>query len=99
MNHGAAARVSERRRAPAGGIIRGTSALVVLIEDNPNTVTLKPDVFQHVAFETRGDEERAYPSSLMGVLALIRQAFFDAEHYALDQSDFAKRPPEVPRPE
>ncbi len=85
--------------APANGIIRGTSALVALVEDNPNAVTLKPDVFQHVAFEPRGDEERAYPSSLMGVIAAVRQAFFDAEHYALDHADFAKRPTERPRPE
>jgi imidazolonepropionase-like amidohydrolase len=85
--------------APASGIIRGTSAQVALVEDNPNTVTLKPDVFQHVAFETRGDEERAYPSSLMGVIAVVRQAFLDAGHYTQDHADYAKRPNARPRPE
>ena len=85
--------------APASGIIRGTSALVALVEENPNVVILKPDVFQHVAFETRGGEERAHPSSLMGVIALIRQSFLDAEHYALDHADYAKHPSDRPRPE
>ncbi len=30
--------------APAKGIIRGTSALVALVEENPNDIVLKPDV-------------------------------------------------------
>ncbi len=85
--------------APGGGIIRGTSALVNLVEDNPNSVVLKPDVFQHIAFETRSDEERAYPSSLMGVIATVRQSFFDAAHYAVDHADFAQRPNGRARPE
>lgn len=85
--------------APGNGIIRGTSALVTLAEDNPNSVILKPDVFQHIAFETRSDDERAYPSSLMGVIATVRQSFLDADHYALDHADFVKRPNARPRPE
>lgn len=85
--------------APANGIIRGSSALVTLIEDNPNRIILKPDVFQHIALESRGDEERTYPSSLMGVIATVRQSFFDAQHYALDQADYAKRPGERALPE
>src|SRR6266568_4138251 len=45
--------------APAKGIIRGTSALVALVEENPNEIVLKPDVFQHIAFDTRsGGEDR-----------------------------------------
>jgi len=85
--------------APANGIIRGSSALVALVEDNPNRIILKPDVFQHIALESRGDEERAYPSSLMGVIAAVRQSFFDAQHYGLDQADYTKRPGGRARPE
>lgn len=65
--------------APSRGIIRGTSALVALAEEDPNTLVLKPDVFQHVAFETGGGgEDGSYPGSLMGVIAAVRQGFFDA---------------------
>jgi len=85
--------------APQRGIIRGTSALVNLVEANPNEVMLKSDVFQHVAFDTQGEEERAYPGSLMGVIAAVRQTFFDAQHYTLDQSDWQKKPQGRKRPD
>src|SRR6266581_3236027 len=62
---------------PSKGILRGASTLVALTEENPNEIILKPDVFQHIAFETRG-EDRSYPGSLMGVIAAVRQSFFDA---------------------
>ena len=65
--------------APAKGIVRGTSALVALSDENPNEVILKPDVFQHLAFETHQTDDRAYPGSLMGVIAAIRQSFFDSQ--------------------
>jgi imidazolonepropionase-like amidohydrolase len=85
--------------APAHGIIRGTSALVALGEENPNAAMLKPDVFQHIAFQTDADEDGAYPQSLMGVIATVRQSFFDAQHYALDHADFAQHPAGRTRPE
>jgi imidazolonepropionase-like amidohydrolase len=85
--------------APASGIIRGRSALVTLAEDNPNAVVLQPDLFQHVAFETHSDDERAYPGSLMGVIAAVRQTFFDAEHDTVDRADYAKHPTDRARPE
>src|SRR5438876_3155017 len=85
--------------APAKGIIRGTSALVALVEENPNDIVLKPDVFQHVAFDTRTGEDRSYPASLMGAIATLRQSIFDAQHYALDHADYAKHPQDRNRPE
>jgi len=85
--------------APGSGILRGRSALVTLAEDNPNAVVIRPDVFQHVAFETQGGDERAFPASLMGVIAAVRQTFFDARHYALDHADWQKKPQGRKRPE
>ncbi len=84
--------------APAKGIIRGTSALVALSDEDPNKVVLKPDVFQHIAFETQAAAERKYPDSLMGVIASIRQSVFDAQHYALDHADYDKNPAGRERP-
>src|SRR6266850_7136679 len=85
--------------APSKGIIRGTSALIQLAQENPNDVILKSDVFQHIAFESAQGEERAYPGSLMGMIAVVRQTFFDARHYALVQTDYQahlheRKPPE-----
>jgi imidazolonepropionase-like amidohydrolase len=84
---------------PVRGIIRGTSALVALAEENPNDAVIKPDVFQHIVFETHPSDERPYPGSLMGVIASVRQSFFDARHYALDHADYQKHPQERKRPE
>jgi len=85
--------------APARGVVRGTSALVSLAEQDPNEVIVKSDVFQHIAFETQDGDERAYPGSLMGAIATVRQSFFDAQHYALDQADWQKNPQGRKRPE
>src|SRR5262249_22101852 len=84
---------------PEKGIIRGTSALVALSEENPNEVIIRSDVFQHIALESRRSDERGYPGSLMGVIAAVRQSFFDAQHYALDQADYQKHPQGRSRPE
>ena len=85
--------------APMRGIVRGTSALVALAELDPNEVIVKSDVFQHIAFETHEEDESAYPGSLMGAIAVVRQSFFDAQHYALDQADWQKKPQGRKRPE
>jgi imidazolonepropionase-like amidohydrolase len=85
--------------APGKGIIRGTSALVALSDENPNDAILKSDAFQHIAFETHQTGERAYPGSLMGVIATLRQTFFDAQHYAQDRADYSRNPQRRKRPE
>lgn len=85
--------------APARGIVRGTSALVELTERDPNEVIVKPDVFQVIAFETHEEDEKAYPGSLMGMIAAVRQSFFDARHYSLNQADWQKNPQGRKRPE
>ena len=85
--------------APAKGILRGMSALVALSDEKANRVVLRPEVFQHVAFEVHQGDERAYPGSLMGVVACLRQSFFDAQYYALDWADYLKQPGERKRPE
>ncbi len=71
--------------APTRGIVRGTSGLVSLAEADPNELVIRPDVFQHIAFESATDDDGAgtYPTSLMGAIAVVRQSFFDAQHYKL----------------
>ena len=83
---------------PEKGILRGTSAFVVLSDSGPNEAVLKPDVFQHIAFDTTSAREGAYPRSLMGVIAAARQSFFDAQHYRLDQADYRQHPEKRKRP-
>ena len=64
---------------PDKGIIRGTSVFVALGETDPNRAIIRSDVWQNVGFE-EGIREDAYPESLMGVIAAVRQTFFDAQH-------------------
>ncbi len=66
---------------PGKGVIRGTSALINLGDEGPNQSVLKADVFQHAAFDAGTGPDKAYPKSLMGVIAAIRQTILDAQFY------------------
>ena len=85
---------------PSRGIIRGTSALLALSDSNPNDAVIRPDVFQHVAFEAgeRGEGPGSYPGSLMGIISAVRQTFFDAQHYFLEHESYDKSPQGRKRP-
>lgn len=65
---------------PHDGIIRGTGALVTLSDDRENMVVLKPNAAMHYSFN-RGTSNQTYPNSMMGSVALIRQALYDADWY------------------
>jgi len=60
------------------GIMRGTSALVTLDNDIANNVLLKDNVASHLAFN-KGTSTQEYPGSLMGMIALIRQTYYDVD--------------------
>lgn len=79
------------------GIMRGTSALVFAKPGSANEVILKPDISQWMSFR-KGSSRNAYPSALMGSIALIRQAMLDGQWYAEAQQTFAKNP-KAPAPE
>ena len=84
---------------PEKGVIRGTSAFVALSDAEPNRAIIRPDVFQHVVFDLEHHKTDVYPESLMGTIAAVRQAFFDAQYYILDQADYAKHPKNRARPD
>jgi imidazolonepropionase-like amidohydrolase len=78
---------------PSGDAIRGQSALIAtaLPDDEPQigavaderdgALVLKTPVALHVTFSERPEGGNAYPNSLMGVIAFVRQAFVDAQHW------------------
>lgn len=66
---------------PTRGVVRGSSALVALVEGDPNRITLRTDVFQHVALGAPDESDRSYPTTPMGTVAAVRQCFLDARHY------------------
>jgi len=80
---------------PAGDVISGQSALVDvaappdepqignIVEPRRGLVVVKSPVALHVSFPDRPRAaNNGYPESLMGVIAFVRQAFLDAQHYA-----------------
>ena len=62
------------------GIVRGTSALVALIDGKEQDALLKSRISSHFSF-SKGTSTQDYPSSMMGSVALLRQTFYDADWY------------------
>jgi len=62
------------------GISRGTSSLLNLGSNEVNDL-LVPEISAHYSFD-KGSSRQEYPSSLMGAIALLRQAWYDAAWYA-----------------
>jgi len=82
---------------PQRGIMRGWSALVNLADGKANDVLVRRNVAQHMQLAAEFGHE-GYPNSLMGIIALIRQALYDADWYAKAHEAFAKNPA-LKRPE
>ncbi len=62
------------------GIARGTGALVSLGNMADNEALLKNKVAGFFAFN-KGSSTQSYPNSMMGMIALLRQTFYDAAWY------------------
>lgn len=84
---------------PGRGIFRGSSALINLRDTDVTTSILAPLVAQHIAFDFNRRDDAAYPNSLMGCIALIRQNFLDASWYQAAQDAYRKNPGTTERPE
>lgn len=70
------------------GIARGTSVLVALNEQGDNSQRILDDAAsQHFSFEKSIAKKQAYPTSLMGSMALLRQMYYDADWYAKGKVD------------
>lgn len=95
----AAAGITTVLARPAGDVVAGQSALVnvvgppdepqigTLVESRRGLVVVRTPVALHVSFPERPRVAgTAYPRSLMGVIAFVRQAFLDAQHYALERA-------------
>lgn len=70
------------------GVIRGTSSLIALTEEEGNQLLLDEAAMQYSFF--KGVSKQTYPTSLMGIIALIRQAHYDAQAYVnhREKTDF-----------
>jgi len=81
---------------PEKSIFAGQSVIVNLNGDRKNRMVLGHPFALHINFVTSRGE---YPSSLMGTMSVLRQAFLDVEHYDLHTRQYAKSPLGLKRPE
>jgi imidazolonepropionase-like amidohydrolase len=99
----AAAGITSALVAPRGEVIAGQSSFINVLgpEEEPQVSGLADDrraplllrtpVALHVAFPAR-TQGNAYPVSLLGTIAFVRQTFLDAQQYAIAQAR-----PDAPR--
>jgi imidazolonepropionase-like amidohydrolase len=71
------------------GIARGTGTLVTLANQPNNLVMLKEKASAQYSF-SKGSSTQSYPSSLMGVIALLRQTYLDAAWYKTKPAEEGK---------
>ncbi len=71
----------------ADGIIRGNGMLIALSPDaTEGDRILKERSAQYLSFDKSVKSRQSYPTSTMGAMALIRQAYYDAKWYAKGKS-------------
>lgn len=63
------------------GIMRGTGTFVMLGDEKENKMIVKEKASANYSFR-KGSSTQDYPQSQMGVIALLRQTFYDARWYA-----------------
>jgi imidazolonepropionase-like amidohydrolase len=62
------------------GIARGTGAVVSLASEKENLLIIKDRASAHYSF-IKGSSTQSYPSSMMGMIALLRQTYLDGQWY------------------
>jgi imidazolonepropionase-like amidohydrolase len=62
------------------GIARGTGTLATLANEKENLVILKEKASAHYSFN-KGSSTQSYPNSMMGMIALLRQTYLDAQWF------------------
>jgi imidazolonepropionase-like amidohydrolase len=81
---------------PRTGIFLGQSALINLAGDTPQELLVRSPVALHVGFTPL--RQGAYPGSLLGVFAGLRQMLLDAQRYGQLQAAYARNPRGMARP-
>jgi imidazolonepropionase-like amidohydrolase len=69
--------------APRRGLFPGESALINLSGMKAGQMVVKSPVAMHIGLQSSGGAGGAYPGSLMGVLAFVKQKLLDAQHYEM----------------
>jgi imidazolonepropionase-like amidohydrolase len=68
------------------GIVRGTSVFAALADGPIQEAVLNDRASAHYSFD-KGASTQAYPNSIMGMVALLRQTYYDARWYRSASND------------
>ncbi len=80
---------------PRDGVVPGQSALIDLAGNTADEMAVRQPLALHLQMTTLG---RQYPGSLMGTMALARQALLDAAHYRDEWAAYERSPRGRTRP-
>lgn len=75
------------------GIARGTGSVVCLSDKKENFDIIKERASANYSF-SKGTSTQSYPQSLMGIIALLRQTFLDAQWYKNQPAGQTSKPTE-----
>ena len=81
---------------PNTNIFAGQGAMFSLAGERPGQMVVLPAAGLYLTM--RSTSFAAYPGSLMGVIAYIRQVYLDADHYKAANAIYAKHPQGLQRP-
>lgn len=82
---------------PNNGIFAGQGAVMNLSDSRPSRLIVQAPVGQYTSLSVVGG--RGFPSSLMGVIAYIRQCYIDLDYYRQAKAAYDKDPKGRTRPE
>lgn len=68
------------------GIIRGKGALIALINNGDSNSIIDNNSTQYLSLSKSVTSSQSYPSSMMGVFALLKQVYYDANWYSKGSS-------------
>jgi imidazolonepropionase-like amidohydrolase len=71
----------------ADGIARGTGTLVALNNNDGSVKIIQNTISNHFGFTKSATSRQSYPNSLMGMMALLRQMYLDADWYKKGNSE------------
>ena len=83
--------------APANGIFNGQSVVLNLGKGAVESRVLKNPAALHISFSPR--PTWTFPDSLMGVMAMLRQTFLDADQYGQARAIYERNPAGLRRPD
>lgn len=84
--------------APSAGIFVGQSAVISVRDGAPQDILVRAPVAMHIGFGGTRGFGGGYPTSLMGIFAVLRQTLLDAQHYQAEQAAYTANPRGMRRP-